>query len=122
MAAAFYNKLTGSDDANSAGTKVDTPGETLRQRFDRNKQMYTLDIMSDDDIDISNNKRTQLTKEMLDDYDLIINMAEPENTPNWLHKNEKYTYWEITDPGAKSLEATIIARDVIKTKVKELIK
>ncbi|MDB5167520.1 MAG: Protein-tyrosine-phosphatase [Candidatus Saccharibacteria bacterium] len=121
MAAAFYNKFTGTHDADSAGTKVDVPGETLLERFNRNEQTYTLGIMEHDGIDISNSKRTQLTQDMLDHYDTIINMSELENTPDWLSTNPKYIYWEVTDPGARSREATIIAKDIIKEKVKEFI-
>ena len=121
MEAAFYNKFTGTHAADSAGTKVDVPGETLLERFNRNEQTYTLGVMEDDGINISNSIRTQLTQNMLDNYDTIINMAEPENTPEWLSAHPKYTYWEVTDPGAKSLEATAIAKDIIKSKVQDFI-
>ncbi len=47
MAEAIYNKLTDSRDAESAGTHVENPGETLSERNSRIGKSYVFDVMND---------------------------------------------------------------------------
>ncbi len=121
MAAALYNKMTGSHDADSAGTEVDHPEMTLQQRRDSRGGTYVIDAMEPEGIDISHHFRTQLTEHMLDTYDRVISMAQPEHTPSWLSSHPKYTYWAVDDPGGKGLEETVLAREQIKVKLNELL-
>ncbi len=121
LAAALYNKLTNSRDADSAGTFVDFPGETLLERRKRRGGTYTINAMAEEGVDVSNNVRTQLTPSMLRNYGKVISMAEPEFTPEWLAHDDSYVYWEITDPQGKGLEATLVAKEKIKTKIAELL-
>jgi len=121
MAAALYNKLTNSQDAFCAGTEVDVPGETLAERRERVGRTYTIDVMDAADIDVRNSKRTQLTQTMLDDYDLVISMAQPQYTPQWLKNSPHYKYWEVKDPGGKDYEATLVALQDIKPRIQKLI-
>ena len=125
MGAAIYNKLTGGQDADSAGTEVDKPGQTLAQRklehAEETKHLYTFDVMKEVGIDVSGNIRTRLSEAMLTGYDKVVNMAEPENTPDWLSKAPGYEYWPVPDPGGISYDLTKQARDDIKIRVKNLI-
>jgi protein-tyrosine-phosphatase len=121
MAAALYNKMTSSRDADSAGTEVLHPNNTLQERRDRRGGTYVIDAMAAEGIDVTQNLRTQLTKSMLGKYDLIISMAQAEYTPEWLSKHPNYTYWAIDDPGGKGKEATFRAKEEIKLKLKELV-
>jgi protein-tyrosine-phosphatase len=121
MAAELYNKMTGTNDASSAGTEVSRPGKTLQERRSRRGGTFVIDVMQDEGVDVSRNIRTQLTEGMLDEYDLIINMAQPEYTPAWLKNHSKYTYWFIEDPGGKGLEASRRAKEEIKDRLKALL-
>ena len=122
MAAAFYNKFTSTDTSSSAGTDVDYAGETLLERRNRMGGTYTIEAMKEEGIDLSDSKRTLVTKEMIKEYDKIINMAQLEYTPEWLSNSPNYIRWEVSDPGGKNLELTLTARDIVKFKVSELLK
>lgn len=122
MAAAFYNKFTGTHDADSAGTGVEIPGETLSQRRARRGGTDLLAIMQKEEgIDLSNSPQTQLTEEMLDHYDRIISMAQKEHSPQWLLSSPKYEFWDVADPGGQSYDKTQVAKDEVKRLVENLV-
>src|SRR5665213_914852 len=73
MAAAMYNKLSSSSDAESAGTEVEKPGQTLLERTkERGGASHVIDVMQEEGIDVSNNSRRQVSKSMIKQYDQII--------------------------------------------------
>ena len=74
----LYRQMGG--DADSAGTKVDTPGATLAQRPGAVNIVQVL--REDHSIDMIHNVRTQLTESFARPYDRLIVMAEPETWPN----------------------------------------
>lgn len=121
MAMSFYNHLTGTNDADSAGTEVEMPGEKHGDRQKRRGGTYVIQAMGEEGIDIRNNTQTQLTPDMLDKYDKIISMADFDYTPKWLSQHPNYISWVIKDPGGKGMEETIEARERVKEKVLELI-
>ncbi len=122
MAAAYYNKLTGTNNAKSAGTEVDVPGETLQERYERiGRPTNTIDVMKGVGIDAGGFRRTQLTESMLDKYDLVISMTQKEYTPTWLSANPKYRFWNVEDPGGRGYESTKSAFNEIRPMVQELI-
>lgn len=118
----FYNLFTKSSDADSAGTDVIFPGETLQGLRDKDGGVFVIDAMASEGIDVKNNKQTQIKSDMLDEYDLIINMAGEEYTPIWLSQHPNYIAWNIDDPGGKGLEETNEVKDIIKARVTELIR
>ena len=122
MAEAIYNRLTNSADASSAGTRVDGVGETLSE-FGRRPEVasFTLDVMRDAGYDIDNKRQTQLTQEMLRNYDLVVSMAGKRYTPRWLSDAPNYEYWKITDPKGRSYTITKHAKDEIERKVRDLV-
>lgn len=124
MAEGLYNSLFSGSRADSAGTHVEHPGQTLADRkIARQKQSlnsYVLDVMDDVGIDISNNVSTQLTKEMLDTYDVVVSMAGKKYTPTWLSQSPKYVYWKVSDPMGRNYKVTAVARDVIKQRILDL--
>ena len=123
MAAAWYNHLTKSKDADSVGTIVDEPEETLGERsLAHPGASYAVDVMNDVGVAMAGSKRTQLTPTMLHRYDFVINMAGAQYSPEWLTSAPNYQFWDIDDPMGKSYELTAVARDRIKQKVVELIK
>lgn len=122
MATAFYNKLSGTNDADSAGTHVEAPGQTLLERkIKLHGRSFVIDAMNTVGIDVSQAVRTQLTKDMLGKYDSVINMSGKRYSPKWLVESPNYVYWKVTDPNGRNLKATVTARDIIKQKVTDLL-
>ncbi|MCW1908156.1 MAG: hypothetical protein KIH63_002315 [Candidatus Saccharibacteria bacterium] len=122
MAAAFYNKMTGTQDADSAGTNVDQPGQTLSERAGGVSAADKLLIAMDEEgIDLRDKVRTPLSEAMLTKYDLVINMAEPEKTPDYLAQYVGCVRWDIVDPKGKDENTLIMVRDQIKHRVRHLI-
>ena len=122
MAAGLFNKYATDGHADSAGTQVDAPGETIADRASYvDAANNVIDVMKEEGVDISQCVRTQISKEMMPNYEKIIVMAEPETIPSWLSDAEGYEYWEIADPRGKGYEETKITRDLIKDKVIEFI-
>jgi arsenate reductase len=122
MAKALYNSLSHSHDADSAGTNVKEPGQTLleRKQSSSSSLFFVIDVMDEIGIDISSAVRTQLTEEMLKHYDKVISMAEKETSPEWLLAAPNYIYWDVKDPRGQSFEITASARDEIKSRVTRL--
>lgn len=121
MARSYYNHITGTQDADSAGTEVEIPGETLGERKQRRGGTFTIEAMSKEGIDVNGNVMTQVTPKMLNGYDAVVCMAQEEHTPDWLTQSPKFIRWDVEDPGGKGLVETITARDAIKSKVLEFI-
>lgn len=120
MAEAIYNKLTDSQDASSAGTQVEAQGETLGARKKRIGRSDAVDVMNDYDLMPNDKQQTQLTKDMLSEYDLVVSMAAKRYTPKWLSTSPKYVYWKITDPKGRGYEITNNTRKLIEARIKKL--
>ncbi len=120
IAAALFSKYSGSK-AFSAGTVVSgKEGQALREIP---LAEPVIRFMKEEGIDISNNTRTQLTPEMIERFDKIIVMAEPETVPEYLSRNKKKVeFWNIEDPKGMDDEGyrRIISR--IKSRIKLLLK
>ena len=99
MAAAIYNKLTNSKDADSVGTYVgalDEPeGQILSDLF---KTTDFFEIMEKNGMNVRKNTTKRLQPEMLKEYDTIISMAEKPYIPNFLKDNKKIVWWKIENP------------------------
>ena len=115
MAAAFYNQLHPGD-GGSAGTIVDIPGQKL-QDFPAKR---TIAAMRQLGIDVSQQRRTQLTPALAQGYDKIVVMAEPENTPGWLAHDPRTEIWDIKDTKDTQAAETERIRDQIKARVEAL--
>lgn len=123
MAKAFYNSLTNSHDADAAGTQVSEPGQTLLERkaVSTSKNFFVLDVMNEMGIDMSSDRRSPLTKDALENYDLIVSMANESDAPEWLLSSPKYIHWDVADPRGQDYKNTAKVRDEIKARVKNLI-
>ena len=135
MGRAVYNKLTNSTNAVSAatgfgkefrtGTIADLEkmrSEKLGTTYESTAKRAILDKLG---VDISDVPRTQLSPDMLEDYDLVVNMAEKWQTPDWL-RGENVIWWDVKDPGMVEdydgrLAASCNALDDIEKRVVELI-
>jgi len=110
MAEAFFNKLSKTGRAMSAGT---VPDERIHP--------YTVQVMEEVGIDVSQQKPKLLTSEMIGKADKIITMGCGANfcPANYLPKIED---WKIEEPYGKPIERVRKIRDRIKGKVKKLIR
>lgn len=122
MAEAIYNRLTKSNDASSAGTVVEGAGETLEE-FGKHPNItsFTIEVMRDTGYDVRDKVQTQLTEDMLAQYDQIVSMAAKQYTPAWLANASNYVYWDVDDPAGRSYDITKDAKNEIEQRVKELI-
>ena len=124
IARGFYNKYTNTDSADSAGVFVDTkfyPGALSLDEVtnERGKPLGSVVVMQEKDIDIAFAKRTQLTPDMVEKYDIVVDlMKDDEERPEWFLS--KYVeHWNIDDIGVGQADIRK-TRDTIETKVREL--
>ena len=129
MAQAFYNHFTKTQNADSAGvnaekystdeipTVADFDAHLIAKNLD---PLAVIDLMREKGIEVGAIQRTQLTKDMLCDYDLVVNIANRNQTPDWL-KGDNVVWWKIEDPHAESRELAELACDEIEKRVKKLI-
>ena len=129
MAQAFYNHFTKTQNADSAGvnaekystdeipTVADFDAHLVAKNLD---PLAVIDLMREKGIEVGASQRTQLTKGMLRDYDLVINIANRNQTPDWL-KGDNVVWWKIEDPHAESRELVKLACDEVEKRVKKLI-
>lgn len=101
-AMAMFNKYIIDSHADSAGTMVETEGQTLED-FGASK---TIAVLAEEGIDATQFASHQLTESMLDRYDEVIVMAEPENIPDWLRESDKFVYWAVPDTKDTNLDET----------------
>ena len=129
MAQAFYNHFTKTQNADSAGvnaekyptTKIPTVADFDAHLVAKNLDpLAVIDLMREKGIEVGASQRTQLTKDMLCDYDLVVNIANCNQTPDWL-KGDNVVWWKIEDPHAESRELAELACDEIEKRVKKLI-
>ena len=117
IAMEYFRRLS-KGEADSAGTIVDQPGQILANRP---AAATAVQAMLEQGIDMSNNQRTQLAPGMLNNYDKVVVMAEPQTIPAWLSSNPKYEYWEVTDIKGQPIEIARKLRDEIRAKVENLL-
>ena len=129
MAQAFYNHFTKTQNADSAGVnaekyptaKIPTVADFDAHLVAKNLDpLAVIDLMREKGIEVGASQRTQLTKDMLRDYDLVVNIANRSQTPDWL-KGDNVVWWKIEDPHAESRELAELACDEIEKRVKQLI-
>jgi protein-tyrosine-phosphatase len=81
IAMELYNRLHPGE-AYSAGISVESPGQQLKYRP---TSQIGISIMKELGIDMSNNRRTQLTPGMINEFDKVIVLAESEVIPSYLY-------------------------------------
>ncbi len=110
MAEAFFNKLSKTWKAISAGTK---PDDSIHP--------YTIRVMKEVGIDVSKQKPKLLTLEMMKKADKIITMGCGADVcpASYLPKVED---WAIEEPYRKPVNKVREIRDEIKRKVEKLIR
>ncbi len=119
MASVLFTKYSGIK-AFSAGTKV-FEGENQKIK-DIPIAEPVIRFMEKEGIDVSENNRIQLTPEMVQEFDRIIVMAEPETIPEYLSNSSKMEFWDIEDPKGMNDEGYEKIISQIKSKLKQFIK
>jgi|TARA_Y100000310_G_scaffold330589_1_gene402509 protein-tyrosine-phosphatase len=113
MAESIFNNVAKSHFSISAGTDVNYEGAKIHS--------LNIDCMAEIGLDLSKNKRTQLTEEISKQSSKIIAMCEKNSLPNYLIK-KKIIFWKVSDPKNKSLMFRRNIRDQIKKLVNGLVK
>ncbi len=132
-AMSLYNHYTRSDRGSGAGTQVEgneysdalTVHAYEELRCARDNQEFIAPtrkaLLESHNIDIADNSRQQLSKEMLKNYDLVVNLASRNQTPDWFH-GDNVVWWDIEDVRASgSVEVARKNIREIDTRVKKLI-
>ena len=124
MAQGFYNHYSPSQNADSAGLNPEKKWDEAPTLSDfeamSHKPARSSETMQEVGIDITGHKRQLLTADKLDDYDLIVNLAEKSQTPDWL-RGDNVIWWNVADPRNESAEKNRTARDEIEYRIKQLL-
>jgi arsenate reductase len=108
MAKGFFNTLSSSKSADSAGMRPEDHVEPS-----------AIKVMNEVGINISHYKPKKLTFEMNDLFDVIVTMGCFDGCP--LTPQEKTIAWKIEDPKGQSLDKYREVRDTIRNYVEKLI-
>ena len=124
MAQGFYNHYSHSQNADSAGLNPEKKWDEAPTLSDfeamSHKPARSSETMQEVGIDITGHKRQLLTADKLGDYDLIVNLAEKSQTPDWL-RGDNVIWWNVADPRNESAEKNRTARDEIEYRIKQLL-
>jgi len=116
MASALFDSLhPGQSD--SAGTAPKFPELTVGEIPKSKNAVIVMDELG---IDMSKNTRRLITPEIINQYDIVINMAEPDTLPDFMIKNPNIENWDIEDPADMNVDDTRAIRDQIFSKIRTL--
>lgn len=122
MAASLYNKITGTDNAYSAGTyvgSVDVPEGTVIERYFRAPDFF--EIMEENGMNIRKNITKKILPEMIDNANIVVSMVEEQFVPDFLRNNEKIVWWEVENPVFVTRNIAEKTYSQIKKMVEQLI-
>ncbi len=114
MAEAFYNHLTGTHSATSAGAAADN-GDPVSQRV-----AAAMDAIG---IDMTGMTSTRLTQKLFEEAERVVAFPTP-YMPRWVLDDPKTEYWDVSDPYYMPDDETNYierARDRIEERVKRLV-
>ena len=112
MAEAFFNGLSRTSRAESAGTRA-SEGEPLHENVIR--------CMREAGYDVSGKRRRQLTAKMVAAADRIIVLCERSETPQGIAADSRTEFWDVPDAKDRSYEEHAAIRDRIRAKVVALV-
>ncbi len=120
-AEALFKRLS-SHEAHSAGTRADELAERANPptRMLKDSPSPAVPYLKEMGVDISQNLRTQLTSEMVQQADRVIVMADKDNWPDYLRDSEKVTFWDIEDTRGLGSDAAQPLLDEVKRRVEQL--
>lgn len=115
MAETFYNVLTDTKDAISAGAMA-TLSDTASKRGEA--------VMNEIGFSMKGQRSDQLTPDMIEQADRVILFPTP-YMPDYAHDNPKSEVWDVADPyysANRTVDLDRAVRDEIKQRVEALIK
>jgi protein-tyrosine-phosphatase len=99
-AEAIYNQITKSNDAFSVGTYVGAPdepeGQVLKDLFKQNPSF--LNVMKSHGMNLDDKVTKKLLLEMLNQFDIVVSMAEEPFIPDFLKNDKKVIWWQVENP------------------------
>ncbi|MFA6397606.1 MAG: low molecular weight phosphatase family protein [Candidatus Paceibacterota bacterium] len=99
-AEAIYNQITKSNDAFSVGTyvgAVDEPeGQVLKDLFKQN--LSFLNVMKSHGMNLDDKVTKKLLPEMIDQFDIVVSMAEEPFIPDFLKNDKSVIWWQVENP------------------------
>lgn len=111
--ALFRKKFQDMHDVISAGIQISGPEQPIGELMPYIKEV--LDVMNEENVDISMAIRKQFTEKMVEDSDKVIVIIEDgESLPEYLSNSSKLIRWNIPDPKGKDIEFTRKVKDQIK--------
>lgn len=123
IAEAYFRRYCPEHEVESVGTKIrdDRIGWMLKRQTEVAVKLI-LDVMKEDGIDMSKNKRKALTPELVGWADKIICMAQRDTIPHYLER-KGYEYWAVEDASLDTdREFFVQTREEIKGLVKKFVK
>lgn len=114
MAEAFYNSLTSSNDATSAGATAEAKDHISKR---------AIEAMGDIGIDATNLKPKQLTEQMVERADRVVYFPS-EYMPEYVKQSPKSQLWDVADPHyhkEQGMAFVYEVRDNIMQRVKKLV-
>lgn len=122
MAASLYNQITGTKDADSAGTYVgsaDVPEGTVIEGYFRTPDFF--ELMEENGMNIRGNRTKKLLPEMIESASIVVSIVQEPFIPDFLRDNEKVIWWGIADPSFATREVSEKTYSEIKSLVEQLI-
>lgn len=122
MAAAVYNQMTNTNDADSAGTYVGSeavPEGVIIEQYFRTPDFF--EVMEENGMDIRSNRTKKLLPEMIDDASIVISIVQEPFIPDFLRNSKKVIWWEVTDPSFATRDVSEKTYTQIRGLVEELI-
>lgn len=115
MAEAFYNVLSGTNDATSAGAAA-----ALNDHIAEPAKM----VMDEVSVSTDGMRSDQLTEEMVEQADLVVYFPTP-TMPAYVLESPKAILWDVIDPHyhpEEGVELFRSVRDEIKLRVEQLLR
>ena len=81
-----------------------------------------IDIMKEDNIDVSNQKTKAITKKLVNLADRIIILCSKERCPNYLLRSKKVEFWITPDPEHKGIKAMRETRNAMRERIVNMFK
>ena len=115
MAEGYYNFFTKTNDATSAGCDPLTP-----QNFTA-PYKHGIQVMNEENIDISGQKVKLITPELAAAADVIYVMTFKRDLPDYILNSPKTVYWDIADPYDMPIENVREIQQQVKNHVQSIL-
>jgi arsenate reductase len=114
MAEAFYNRVTNTQDAVSAGATAETKDHISPR---------TIEVMNEVGIDMSHARPNQVDQKMVDEAERVIYFPS-DYMPDYVKDNKKAELWDVVDPHyhkEKGMQLVREVRDDIRERVNKIV-